>query len=113
MPSRRIARVNEQVRALFAQLIERELSLKQGVIVTVVKADTTADLQHSKISLSIYPEGEEGYAITAVKNHLSDLQKKLHRNLTMKIRPHIHILSDHTESKASEIELLLKQISEE
>lgn len=111
--SLRIEKMNELVRTIFGELLEREISLKQGVIVTIAKVDTTADLRYTRISVSVFPEQEENYAIATLRHEQGRLQKALHAKLSMKIRPRILIGSDHTEQSADVVEKLLREIERE
>ena len=105
--------MNELVRGIFGQLLEREISLKQGVIVTVAKVDTTPDLRYTRVSVSVFPEQEEGYAIATLRHEQGRLQQALHAQLSMKIRPRILIGADHTEQSADVVEKLLREIKQE
>lgn len=111
--SLRIEKMNELVRDILGELLEREISLKQGVIVTIAKVDTTPDLRYTRISVSVFPEHEEHYAIMTLRHEQSRLQKALHAKLSMKIRPRILIGADHTEQSADVVEKLLREIEQE
>ena len=111
--SLRIEKMNELVRDIFSESLEREISLKQGVIVTIAKVDTTADLRYTRISVSVFPEHEEHYAIATLRHEQGRLQKVLNGKLSMKIRPRILIGSDHTARGADVVEKLLREIEQE
>ncbi len=102
-----------KLREVFSDLLDQEISLKQGVLVTIAKVDTTPDLRYTRVSVSIFPEQEEGYALATLRHEQSRLQKALNSKLSMKIRPRIIILSDHTEQSADIIEKLLLEIKQE
>jgi ribosome-binding factor A len=109
----RVEKMNSLVREVFSDLLDQEISLKQGVLVTIAKVDTTPDLRYTRVSVSIFPEQEEGYALATLRHEQSRLQKALNSKLSMKIRPRIIILSDHTEQSADIIEKLLLEIKQE
>lgn len=109
----RVDKMNSLVREIFSELLDQEISLKQGVLVTVAKVDTTPDLRYTRVSVSIFPEQEESYAIATLRHEQSRLQKALNAKLSMKIRPRILIESDHTEKSADVIEKLLLEIKQE
>ncbi len=111
--SLRIEKMNELVRDIFSESLEREISLKQGVIVTIAKVDTTPDLRYTRISVSVFPEQEESYAIATLRHEQGRLQKALNAKLSMKIRPRILISTDHTERSADVVEKLLLEIEQE
>jgi len=109
----RVEKMNSLVREVFSDLLDQEISLKRGVLVTIAKVDTTPDLRYTRVSVSIFPEQEEGYALATLRHEQSRLQKALNSKLSMKIRPRIIILSDHTEQSADIIEKLLLEIKQE
>jgi ribosome-binding factor A len=61
MSSLRITKVNEQLRKLLGEIMERELSLKPGVIMTIAKIDTSPDLRYTRMFISVFPESETRY----------------------------------------------------
>ncbi len=109
----RVEKMNSLVREIFSALLEQEVSLKQGVLITIAKVDTTPDLRYTRVSVSVFPEQEEGYALATLRHEQSRLQKALNLKLSMKIRPRILIESDHTEQSADIIEKLLSEIKQE
>ena len=109
----RVEKMNSLVRESFSALLEQEVSLKQGVLITIAKVDTTPDLRYTRVSVSVFPEQEEGYALATLRHEQSRLQKALNSKLSMKIRPRILIESDHTEQSADIIEKLLLEIKQE
>lgn len=111
--SLRIEKMNELVRDIIGELFKKEISLKQGVIVTIAKVDTTPDLRYTRISVSVYPEEEESYALATLHHEQRRLQKAMNAKLSMKIRPRILIESDRTERSADVVEKLLREIEQE
>ncbi len=80
---------------------------------TIAKVDTTPDLRYTRISVSVFPEQEESYAIATLRHEQGRLQKALNAKLSMKIRPRILISTDHTERSADVVEKLLLEIEQE
>ena len=110
MAHSRIDQINELLRAALGDIFRKEVSLKQGVLVTISKVETTRDLRHANVSLSIFPETEELYAMQTMNKELAHIQKTLYTKLYMKPLPRIHLLPDHTEQKADVIEKLLRTL---
>ena len=109
MPNR-IEKINALIQRNLSEILTRELSLKSGVFLTIAKVDTTPDLRYTRVFVSIFPEKEQGYVLQALKNEIYALQGALNKTLTMKPLPKIEFKVDLTESKADEVEKLLKQI---
>jgi len=56
----RIIRINDEIARVTAEVIRSELSDPRiGTVVTVLRADTTTDLKHSKIFVSVLGEKEQ------------------------------------------------------
>jgi ribosome-binding factor A len=113
MAHSRIDQINELLRAELGEIFRKEVSLKQGILITISKVETTRDLRHAKVSISVFPESEESYAMKTLGNELSHIQKMLYTKLYMKPLPHIHLLTDRTEQKADVIEKILRTIDSE
>lgn len=109
----RMQKINSLIREQVGELFARELDLKPGVFLTVLKVDTTSDLRYTNVFVSVFPEKEGNYVMTALRNEKSNIQRVLNKRLHMKILPRIVFKLDGTESEADEIEKILKIIEEE
>lgn len=105
--SERIIKVNDLLRDLVAEALISQLSLKPGVFPTIAKVSTSKDLRHSTIAISVFPESEENYVKTALKNDLRTLERYVHGKLYMKPLPRLRFILDSTEQKADEVEKIL------
>lgn len=106
--SKRIIQINELIRSHLGEIFSHEINLKPGVLVTITKVDTTPDLRRSDVLVSVFPESEERYAMKTIGNEKRSIQKALHEKLYMKPLPKLTFSFDPTESKADEIERILK-----
>jgi ribosome-binding factor A len=111
--SNRIVKINEQIGHIFGELFERELSMKAGVLATIVRVDTTRDLRYTRVFVSAFPEAETGYVMQTLKHEKRTLQHALHQKLVMKQKPHVSFILDTTGRAANKVEILLKEIAEE
>ncbi len=108
--NQRIEKVNALIRQNIDEILLKELSLKEGVFITVSKVDTSSDLSYTRIFLSIFPEKDIEYVEKTLEKELYKIQGKLNRKLSIKPLPKIQFRTDMTESKADIIEKLLKEI---
>lgn len=108
--SHRIEKINKLIWKSISEIIARELDLKSGVFITVSKIDTTPDLRYTRVFVSVFPEKETNYVLSALKNGVYAMQGYLNKKLAMKPVPKIEFRIDTTEAKADEIEKLLKEI---
>lgn len=110
---RRIDQVNKELFRQISALTTRLISLKPGVFVTVTKVDTSADLRYARVFVSVFPEAEENYGLTALENGLGEIRHELSKDLSLHHLPQIQFRIDHTPAHADEIEHIIKQIHEE
>jgi len=106
----RITKINSLIQRHIGEIITRDISLKPGVFVTVAKVDTTPDLRYTRIFVSIFPEKEIDYATKTLEKEIYQIQGALNKKLSMRPLPKIEFKIDMTESRADEIEKLLKEI---
>jgi ribosome-binding factor A len=111
--SQRVTQINELIRTHLGEILTREVSLKPGVFVTITKVDVSRDLRHAKVSVSVFPEAEENYALKTLGKEKWNIQGKLNRKLYMKPMPALSFSFDGTESRAQEVEDIFKEIREE
>ena len=108
--SERIEKINELVRAHINEIILKDLSLKEGVFVTISKVDTTTDLRYTRVFVSIFPEKEIPYATKTLEKEVFRIQGRLNKKLSMHPLPKVEFRLDMTESEADKIEKILKEI---
>jgi len=106
----RIIKVNEHIRKLLGEIMEREVSLKTGVLITIAKVDTSRDLRYTRMFISVFPEKETHYVSETLKKELPKIQKQLYAKLHMKPMPKISFEIDTTAQEADVVEKLLKEI---
>jgi len=108
--SNRIEKINDLIRQHINDIILKDLSLKDGVFVTISKVDTSSDLRYTRIFVSIFPEKESAYAMKTLQKEIYSIQGSLNKKLHMKPLPKIEFRLDETEIHADKIEKLLKEI---
>lgn len=113
MSSLRVTKINSLIRKHLAEIMERELSLKTGVFITIAKVDTSRDLRYTRMFISVFPEQETRYVSETLKKELPQIQKSLYAKLSMKPMPKLSFEIDKTEQEADKIEKVLKDIYED
>ncbi len=111
--SKRIEKVNQLIREKLAEIIIKDLSLKNTLLVTILKVDTSKDLRYADSFLSVYPENEKDYVLKTLRKESKKIHKILYQNLYMKPLPKIRFLINDNLGKISEIEELFNKIKEE
>lgn len=108
--SERILKINELIRQEVNKLLLTEIDFPRGCLVTIVKVDTSKDLRHSKIYISILPVKFTSKVLEVIKKNLGRLQFLLNKKLVLKPLPKLSFKVDRTEKEAKEIEDLLDNI---
>jgi ribosome-binding factor A len=111
--SKRIEKINQLIKEKLSEIIKKELSLKNTVLVTIVKVDTSKDLRYSKALLSVYPETDKDYVLKTLQKESRKIHKALHQELFMKPLPKIRFTLDDNQEKILEIEKIFQQIKDE
>ena len=89
-----------------------EVEFPSGALVTIIRADTSKDLRHSKIWISVMPTYYIPKVLDKLRKNKGHLEYGLHGRLSMKPLPKLSFAIDETEKKAQEIEELLDSIKE-
>jgi ribosome-binding factor A len=110
MGSKRIAQVNELIRREITQIISKEIEFPPTTIVTVFGVETSPDLEHARVSISVFPDHAREKAMRILENNIFHIQKILNQRLVMRFVPKIHFRLDLTESKADRINSLLDNL---
>jgi len=111
--SNRIEKVNDLIRDNLSSIINKDLSLKRGIFVSITKVDTSKDLRYTKIFISIFPEKEIEYAMNTFKKEIFRIQNLLNAKLSMKVFPKIQFELDNTGKKITELDKIFEQIKNE
>lgn len=106
----RILQVNALLKDQFSAIINQELEIPEGVIVTVTDAKTSRDLRHTKIGISIYPKKQSQELFFLIRKNLKQLQYLTHQSLTLKYAPKIFVYLDTSQDRVNELEEVLNRI---
>ena len=109
----RTDKVNELIKQEVGKILLEEFEFEPGTFVTVMSADTSDGLEAASIWISVFPEGRAGSALETINKRIGEIQKVLNRRLALRFVPRIQFRLDKSESYASEIEEVFKEIDEE
>ncbi|MBI2459517.1 MAG: ribosome-binding factor A [Parcubacteria group bacterium] len=104
---RRIEQLNEQLRSELAGLIIKQAILSDGLI-TVCYVNCSTDLKHAKIAISVLPDKFGPSVLKKMRKLSGSLSRDLKNKLSIRQIPRFHWLLDKTESRAAEIEEIIK-----
>jgi ribosome-binding factor A len=111
MPSsRRIEKINEEIKKLLSEIIRIELDPALGII-SITKVKTSADLHYSQISVSAYRNTDE--IVDLLNEKKVALNRILAEKLTIKFTPKIFFVKDDSIEYANHIQDLLDKIKKQ
>ena len=109
MTSDRIRRVNEAMREVLSAAITSELKDPRVGFVTVTAVETSPDLRHARVFVSVLGNpGERRRSLKAMDSARGFLQRRVGSELRMKHTPQIQFVYDETPERGMRINELLK-----
>jgi len=106
----RVQRVNQLIKKELSQIILKEVNFPPNVLVTVTRAETSANLIQSKIYVSVMPENETNNVLQILDDSIYDLQQQLNKRLKMRPIPRIIFIKEKKTEEAGRVEELLEKI---
>ena len=101
--SHRLAKINELIKQELGKIILENEEFGQGVLTTVMEVETSLDLLHANVFVSVYPTRAGKTVIEILNRHIFGLQQGLNKKLKMRPVPKIRFVLDKTEAEAEQI----------
>jgi ribosome-binding factor A len=109
MKSERMRRVDEAVREVLSGAIATEIKDPRVGFITVTAVDTSPDLRHARVFVSVLGEGSERKkSMAGLRSAHGYLQQRVARELHIKHTPALEFVYDDTAERAARLEELLK-----
>ena len=114
-PNRRIDRINDLLRSEIAELISREIKdPRLAGLISVTEVDTTTDLRHAKVFVSVFgTEEERASSLAALKSATGFLRREVAQRITFRHMPELEFHLDSSIEQGDKIMRLLRQVAEE
>jgi ribosome-binding factor A len=108
MSSDRLRRINEAMREVLSGAITSELKDPRVGFVTVTAVETSPDLRHARVFVSVLGNpGERRRTMQALENARGFLQRRVGSELRIKNTPQIQFIYDDTAERGMRISELL------
>ena len=111
--SKRIQRLNELIKEELGKILLKEEDFPKGVLVTITRVETLADLSEAKVWVSVLPENQAERIIGKLNKRIYFLQQKINKILRMRIVPKIRFQIETKTKEAARIEEILEEIEKE
>jgi ribosome-binding factor A len=110
--SERIPKINQLLKRELGQLILKEIDFPKGILVTVTRVETMANLIEAKVYVSVMPETQTAKILRILDRMVYYLQQKINKRLKMRPVPKIRFLEEKETSEAARIEEILEDLKE-
>ena len=111
--SNRIEKVNSLLEHEIGKILLHDFAFSPDILVTLTSVKATPNLIEAKAYISVYPDSKADGIMNALKKSVYDVQYKINRTLRMRPVPKIIFVKDTEARRASKIEELLAEISQE
>ena len=113
--TRRTERVNDLIQEELSELLRRQVKdPRLSCFLTVTRVDTSADLRHAKIFVSIMGSDEEKKgAMEGLASASGFLYREMKGRLSLRRMPQLDFHLDNSMERGAEILDLMKQVNEE
>jgi ribosome-binding factor A len=113
-PSGRMRRVDEAMREVLSDAVTSDLKDPRVGFVTVTAVDTSPDLRHAKVFVSVLgDESARKLSLEGLRSAHGYLQKRVADELHIKHTPQLEFLYDDTAERADRLERLLREEGDE
>lgn len=108
MASNRIGRINEDIQRELSALIRNVKDPRVTGMISITAVDTTPDLRHAKIYVSMLDRGDAAQVVKGLKSASGYLRRELGHTLKLRYTPELTFVEDDSILKGAHILNLLR-----
>lgn len=113
MAKHRILRFNELLKKELGTILLEEIEFPEGSMVTIANVDTSPDLQHAVVYISIIPDAKIKEVLAILSRNIFKAQQGINARLRMRPIPKIEWAQDQSTSNVLRVGELLEKIEKE
>src|SRR5437868_1376722 len=115
MPTRRVERINDLLRAELSELIGRTMKdPRLAGLVSITEVETTSDLRHARVFVSVFGSEEDRQSsLTALRAASGFLRREVAQRITFRHMPELEFQLDSSLERGDRILQLIKQVASE
>ncbi len=111
MKPNRMRRINELIKREIGDLCERDISTGSGTLITITDVDTSPDLRHADVFVSVFGEDKKkNEAMAKLEKQRVHFQQELARRVRLKYTPVLHFKMDTTLERADRVLHILQEL---
>ncbi len=106
----RMQKINELLLQALGQVILKELEMPKSVLVTLIKVETSKDLDHCKVFVSVFPEKSTEDVLRILSSQAYNLHQALNKKLFIRRVPKLRFVEEKELKQAHKIDQLLHEV---
>ena len=106
-------RLNSLFHQKIAEVISRRLDLPLDFLITIVKVDTSPDLENAKIYFTVLPNDKKDEGLKYLIKNSSEIKRWLAKEVELRRIPKFRFLYEDAENRVQEIEEILDNLKNE
>ena len=112
MPNHHIDRINDDIRRVLAEKLRevKDPRLQQGAMLTVTHTDTTNDLRHCKVYVSVLGQFDQKQMMKGLKSVAGYLRRELGHSLNLRYTPELTFQLDDSIAHGAYINRLINDL---
>ena len=112
MANHHIDRVNDDIRRVLAEKLRdvKDPRIQQGAMLTVTYTDTTNDLRHCKVYISVLGQADEKQLVRGLKSVAGYLRRELGLSLDLRYTPELTFVLDDSIAHGAYINRLINDL---
>lgn len=110
MATARLDKVNATLQEYIGEIIQKEVDYSRDCLITITHVETSPDLQHAKVFVSVLPDSRRGSALELLRRSAGRVKGVLAKRLKMKFTPNLHFMIDEQEVFAQGVEKILDEM---
>lgn len=106
----RILKINAEIQRAVSEIITYELkNPKITGIISVVKVDTTSDLEYSKVYISVFTSDDKEEVFNLIKHSAGYIRRQLTKKIDLRKIPYLQFHLDNSIDEHMKMEELIKK----
>lgn len=112
MPNHHIDRINDDIRRVLAEKLRqvKDPRLQQGTMLTVTRTETTNDLRHCKVYVSVLGQYDSRQLMRGLASAAGFLRRELGRTLDLRYTPELTFILDDSIAHGAYINKLINDL---
>ncbi len=112
-PFRRTDRVNDELKRLLGDLLEREVQDPRVGFVTILDVEVARDFSVATVYVTIAEDEDTEKTLAGLKAAARFLRKRVGESMSLRLTPELHFVYDNTLDRGFRMDALRKQIADE